>query len=74
MGELLENPATRAVLVEVIGPPMFADAGGDADLAQGAAYSLDFIAGFVPDVLTEDTLRELHARLSRIPKKEEPAG
>jgi len=83
MGELMENPETRAVLVDVIGLPMFGgdridgsgrERGGSGGLAQGAAYSLDFIAGFVPDVFTEEKMRELHERLSRIPKTTEPAG
>jgi beta-galactosidase len=72
IGELMENPETRAVLVEVVGPPMFGDAPDGGELARGAAYSLDFVAGFVPDVLTEEKLRELHTRLSGIPKPVHP--
>jgi beta-galactosidase len=66
LGELLENPATRAVLVDVLGADFVGD--NDARWERGAAFSLDFLSGFIPDVLSDDTMRQLHARLSVIPK------
>jgi beta-galactosidase len=69
VGELLENPDTRAVLVDVIGPMFAAESDeGASRIHEGAAFSLDFIAGFAPDVFTDEKMRELHERLCRIPK------
>jgi beta-galactosidase len=67
VGELLENPYTRAVLVDVLGAD-FVGGRNDARWERGAAFSLDFLAGFLPDVLTDERMRELHTRLSVIPK------
>jgi hypothetical protein len=65
LGDLLENSQTRTVLVDVLG----ADFVGDNERwERGAAFSLDFLSGFVPEVLSDEKLRELHARLSVIPK------
>ena len=64
LGELLDDDRTRAVLVEVLGSEWL----DDPRLAMASAFTLDFLAGFVPDDLPEDVLRRLHERLSAIPK------
>jgi beta-galactosidase len=64
IGDLLDNPDCRAVLVDVLGEEML----DDPRLAMAGAFTVDFLAGFVPDTLSEEVLRELHGRLSAIPK------
>jgi beta-galactosidase len=64
LAELLENPDTRSVLVRIMGPEML----NDPRLELAGAFTLDFLAGFIPDQLTDDVLREAHERLSVIPK------
>ena len=69
LGELLENPETRAVLVDVLGANFVGD--NDARWERGAAFSLDFLSGFMPEVLSDEKMRVLHARLSVIPKPDD---
>src|SRR5262249_59309635 len=69
IGELLANPQTREVLIDVMGPAF----GGEGDFGNSLVneqtpLTVDFIAGYAPEVFTEAKLRELHDRLSRIPK------
>jgi beta-galactosidase len=64
LAELLENPDTREVLADTLGPEML----DDPRLEMAGAFTVDFLAGFVPEQLTDDVLRQLHERLSVIPK------
>jgi beta-galactosidase len=64
LGELLENPDTRAVLESVVGAEML----DHPQLEMARNFTLDQMAGFAPDQIDAETLRALHDRLSVIPK------
>ena len=62
IGDLLDNPATKAVLVkwipEVVGSP---------DIKKGRVYTLDFIAPYAPE-LTPAMLAKIDADLAKVPR------
>ena len=69
IGELLSNPRTREVLVDVMGPEFGGEGNlGNSLINEQTPLTVDFIAGYAPEVFTEAKLRELHDRLRRIPK------
>lgn len=64
LGELLDNPDTRAILVDLLGPevtthPMI-------EMARGIPF--DMIATVAASHLDDDDLAALHARLTAVPK------
>ena len=64
LGDLLDNPDTRAVLEEIAGPDLL----DHPQIEIARNFTLDQMARFAPDQIDEDTLRALHDRLSVIPK------
>lgn len=64
LGELVENPETRAIVAEVMG----AEALENEMFEMALGFSFDKMAAFMRDQLTPDVLRDLHRRLSAIPK------
>ena len=64
LGDLLDDPRTRAVLEEVVGDEML----DHPQIEIARNFTLDQMAQFAPDQVDDDTLRALHDRLSVIPK------
>ena len=64
LGDLLDDPRTRAVLEEVAGPDLL----DHPQIEIARNFTLDQMAQFAPDQIDADTLRSLHDRLSVIPK------
>ena len=62
IGDLLANPATKAVLVKYI-----PDVVASPQIDQAAGYPLDGIAQMVP-ALTPDVMAKINADLAKIPK------
>jgi hypothetical protein len=56
------------VLIDVLGPEFAGDGESSSLINEHTPLTVDFIAGYAPEVFTEAKLRELHDRLSRIPK------
>lgn len=64
VGELLDHPGTRAILVEEFGTALLEHP--QLEMARG--FSLDFVLTAAGPELTTDQLRALHDRLDAIPK------
>jgi len=62
IGELLDNPATKAVLVKDV-PDMVAN----PQIDQGRPYPLNAVTAYVPE-LTPEMLAKIDADLAPIPK------
>jgi hypothetical protein len=61
IGELVKNPATKAVLQKLI-PDLVAN----PQLEQGYEMKFADVASFVPDVLTPEKLKEMEAELAKV--------
>ncbi|MEB2343977.1 MAG: glycoside hydrolase family 2 protein [Deltaproteobacteria bacterium] len=64
LGELLDDPATRAILVEEFGPRLL----DDPRLEVARGFPLDFVLGAANAGLSDEQLVALHARLTAVPK------
>jgi len=61
IGDLLDNPATKAVLMKWI-----PDVAGSPDIRKGRVYTLVFIAPYAPE-LTPDVLAKIDTDLAKVP-------
>lgn len=64
LGDLLDDPATRAILVEEFGPRLF----DDPRLEMARGFPLDFVLSAAGAGLSDDRIVSLHTRLSAVPK------
>lgn len=61
LSDIWANEAAKAAFVKV-----FPEVAANPQLEQGMALSLAEIAGYVPDMMTEDKLKELQAEFDKI--------
>lgn len=64
IGELLDDPAAKAVLVKYV--PQFAE-GGQIDMARG--LTLKQVQSYASDMLTDETLGKIDYDLAKLPAK-----
>ncbi|MBI1359897.1 MAG: hypothetical protein GC155_06385 [Alphaproteobacteria bacterium] len=61
LGDILDNPAARAAFTKI-----FPDIAANPALEQGRGMTLADIAGYVPDQITPEKLKELQAEFDKI--------
>lgn len=64
IGDLLDNPDTKAVLAKYL-PQLVNDSNGQIDQARG--MTLRGIQQYAPDMLTDKVLNDIDAELAKIP-------
>jgi hypothetical protein len=62
LGELMDNPATKAILVKYL-PQMMANEG----ISQAAGLTLRGLQQYASEVLTDDVLKKIDAELRTVP-------